>query len=125
MIAGRISNRLEARVEITIVSETGEREIVSAAIDTGFTGFLTLRATLIDQLSLLFLSTIEATLADGTRHEMDVYEGIVEWNGAETEIPIVATAGGSLLGMAMLRGFRLQMDVVPNGTIAIVPVPTN
>jgi len=48
MIAGRVNSDLEALVELTLVnSRDGSRRTLTAVIDTGFNGFLTLHPDLL------------------------------------------------------------------------------
>lgn len=98
------------------VSQSTDVEVV---IDTGFTGYLMLPPATVDALSLPFLGTTPATLADGSTAALDVYEARVVWHGRERPVDVLASEGGGLIGMALLYGSRLTIDVVPGGLVVI------
>jgi predicted aspartyl protease len=56
-----------------------------------------------------------AVLADGSAVETRVHRARVVWHGRERRVRVLATEGGPLVGMGLLRSSRLAMDVVPGG----------
>jgi hypothetical protein len=44
---------------------------------------------------------------------------IVHWCGHTVEVLAVEADGGSLIGMALLRGHRLTVDVIDGGNVSI------
>ena len=113
-------------ISVTVASTSDEllSVPVSVAVDTGFTGFLTLRPDAISQLGLLFITNQPAELADGSINHYDVYAGRIVWHGQERIVPIYSVDSDPLVGMALLWNSRLTMDVVPDGVVTIVPMPT-
>lgn len=113
-------------ISVTIASTSDEQLSVpvSVAVDTGFTGFLTLTPGTISQLDLLFITNQPAELADGSINHYDVYAGRIFWHGQERFVPIYSVDSDPLVGMALLWNSRLIMDVIPNGVITIVPIPS-
>lgn len=97
----------------------GQEVQLDAVIDTGFTGFLTLPAQLIADLELPFTAVTRAELGDGSGVDMDVFEGVVRWDNQEQDIVILAAEGGVLVGMSMLSGYRLTLDVEDGGAVLI------
>ena len=95
---------------------------VEAVIDTGFTEFLALRAATVRRLRLPYRGSQHATLANGQETELAVYRGIVEWHGDARPVSVFAVEGGALLGMAMLEGSRLTIDVQEDGPVQIQPL---
>ncbi len=71
----------------------------------------------VSALSLPFLSTTPASLADGSTVALAVHEAKVSWHGNERPVDVLASEGGSLI--SMLHGSRLTMDVVPGGAVVI------
>jgi hypothetical protein len=64
----------------------------------------------------------EGTLADGTRTYFETYTATLDWHGAVRPVIVVESAGGNLLGMSLLRGSRLKLDVVEQGPVSIEPL---
>lgn len=96
-----------------------QSEETEAAIDTGFTGFLTLSPALVELLQLPYWEASEFTLGDGSSVRLDVYKGRVSWDGLVREVLILEAEGTSLVGMSLLYGYRLTMDVVDGGPVTI------
>lgn len=88
-------------------------------IDTGFTSHLTLPAEVVENLALERSGFVEVELADGGIADLEVYDAWVLWHGKRHPIPVYASPGSPLIGMALLRGSRLQMDAVPGGEVVI------
>ena len=55
MIEGRINDRYEPVVTISLTAPRGESREVEAVVDTGFNGFLVLPPELVEELDLPFL----------------------------------------------------------------------
>jgi clan AA aspartic protease len=95
---------------------------VEAVIDTGFNGFLTLPPTLIAALGLPWLCRQQGQLADGTFMAFDVYVAIVDWHGQSRSVEVEAADAQPLLGMALMPGSDVRIQVVPGGSVTIVPL---
>lgn len=119
MIEGTVNENCEATIRLTLRSITGEEHEIEAIIDTGFTGHLTLPMALIDQLALSWQNRAQALLADGSLHVFDAYIGTVLWNGQDRTVEVDAADTDPLVGMGLLRGHGLRVDVVENGTVKI------
>ncbi len=91
-------------------------------IDTGFTGFLSLPDSLIAELEFSWSYRDRATLGDGSETLFDIYEGSVIWAGQFREIEINAANTEPLLGMKMLRGYRLEVDTIEGGLVTVRPL---
>ena len=94
----------------------------TAIIDTGFTGALTLARASIQGLALAYLQEQVATLADGTTFVTATYEAEAVWDGQLRPIAVMAADGGLLMGMALLQGYHLSLDVVSGGAVLITPL---
>lgn len=88
-------------------------------IDTGFTGFLSLPSAIIATLNLPWSASDIVTLGDGSETLFDLYTAIVIWDGQYRDIYIAESETEPLLGMAMLYGYRLQVDAIEGGTVKI------
>jgi len=92
-----------------------------AVVDTGFSEFLALSHPAIARLGLPYRGELALTLANGREEDFAVYRAIVEWHGHACPVPVVATDAGALVGMALLHGSRLTMDIHENGPLRIEP----
>jgi clan AA aspartic protease len=118
MMQGYVNKNYEAVISIVVKNGTKLKSI-NAVIDTGFTGFLSLPSAIIAELDLPWSYRDRATLGDGSETLFDIYEASVIWDGQFREIEINSANTEPLLGMRMLRGYRLQVDTVEGGLVAI------
>jgi clan AA aspartic protease len=118
MMQGYVNENYEAVISIVVKNGTKLKSI-NAAIDTGFKGFLSLPSAIIAELELPWSYRDRATLGDGSETLFDIYEASVIWDGQFREIEINSANTEPLLGMRMLRGYRLQVDTVEGGLVAI------
>ncbi len=128
-IAGAVAaDGSEARIPLTVLggpagNPGGTREPSAerfeAVIDTGFTGHLTLPPGEVLRLGLMPLGSRYVTLADGSEAPLDVFRATVVWDSRRRSVRAFAADGGPLVGMALLSGSRLTVDVLPNGDLII------
>ena len=119
MIAGRVTSEREAVVTVQISAPHGRPQTVDAVIDTGFTESVALPPDRIAGLELPLRGVERVSLADGSETLLVVYWGVVHWHGTALLVPVLETEAGALLGMALLHGSRLCMDVVQDGPVRI------
>jgi predicted aspartyl protease len=58
-------------------------------------------------------------LGDGSQTLFDFYTGTVIWDGRYRTVDIAESETEPLLGLAMLRDYRLQVDNVEGGIVKI------
>ena len=119
MITGVVTSSHESIIRLRVRGGGGHEDTVDAAIDTGFDGFLTLPPRLVSDLVLQFAGTTRATLGDGSETQMDVFEAVALWDGHERHVVVLAGGGGALVGMSMLAGCRVTLDVEEGGAVVI------
>ena len=119
MIKGRVNAHREARVPLPLRGSRGEEHAIEAVIDTGYNGFLTLPLEFIARLGLPFLRSSRAILGDGSTIEFDIYEATLIWNGRLQRIPVDAADVNPLLGMGLLYGHELNIEVIEEGSALI------
>ncbi len=119
MIYGVVNLRREATLPLVVGNSSGQRQAIDTVIDTGFDGFLSLPSETIVRLGLPWTISNTATLADGSETLFDFYTGTVIWDGQYRTIDIAESETEPLLGMAMLYGYRLQVDTVEGGIVKI------
>lgn len=120
MITGKITANREAIIELEVIGSNQRREKVEAVIDTGFNGYLTLPNNLIRYLNLQRAGSRHVTLGDGNVVVLDVYLAMVLWHGQQREVLALQADGGSLIGMSMLYGNRVMLEVIDDGDVTIV-----
>ena len=119
MIYGVVNLRREATLPLVVGNSSGQREVIDTVIDTGFDGFLSLPPEIIVRLGLPWTISNPATLGDGSETVFDFYTGMVIWNGQYRAVDIAESDTEPLLGMAMLYGYRLQVDAIEGGSVKI------
>jgi clan AA aspartic protease len=118
MMRGYVNENYEAIISVAVKNGNSLKSF-DAVIDTGFTGFLSLPIAIIMELELQWSYRDRATLGDGSETVFDVYNAEILWNGQLREIEIDAAETEPLLGMALLRGYRLQVDTIEGGLVTI------
>jgi clan AA aspartic protease len=122
MISGSVNVNLEAIIPVVVVAGS-EHHRIDAVIDTGFSGFLTLPPSVMTPLSLTWLGREEGILADGGIELFDVYSAAVVWDGQTRFVEVQAADAQPLVGMALMQGHSLRIDVVTGGKVGIAVLP--
>ncbi len=122
MIAGTVVNS-EARISFTLRGSGGRERQIEAIVDTGYTGSLTLPPSVIAALGLLWQGSDRAPLADGSRCLVDEFEATVLWDRKKRAIIVDEVDAQPLVGMTLLSGFELRLEVVERGKVTIKRLP--
>ncbi len=109
----------EAVVPLFLRDSAGAACEVQAAIDTGFNRFLTLPPTLVGELDCPFLSVTRVVLANGSEETLDLYGVTVLWNGESREVDALVADTTPLVGMSLLDGSSLSINVQVGGRVVI------
>jgi clan AA aspartic protease len=123
VIRGQVTARKQAVVPLTLVDATGLLVDVQATVDTGFTGSLTLPPDLVTAMQLQYGRSSFVLLGDGSTVEISLHTATVLWDGTHRQIAILATEGTPLVGMSLLDGYQLFVDVVAGGEVRIEQRP--
>ena len=121
MISGTVQGD-EAIVPVAIEDAGGGLQEFQAVIDTGFTGAITLPATVVHNLRLTAMRPVRATLAGGERLAFNTYGATVRLHDSPQLARIIEMDGQPLIGMELLRGSRLVVDVTEGGEVLIEPL---
>ena len=119
MMQGVVNLRREATLAVVVGSLNQKLQSIDTVIDTGFSGFLTLPSAIISTLDLPWSASDIVTLGDGSETLFDLYTATVIWDGQYREIYIAESETEPLLGMALLYGYRLQVDTIEGGIVRI------
>jgi len=119
MMHGVVNLRREATLTVVVGNSNRQLQAIDTVIDTGFSGFVSLPSAIITTLDLPWSASDIVTLGDGSETLFDLYTAIVIWDGQYREIYIAESETEPLLGMALLYGYRLQVDTIEGGTVKI------
>jgi predicted aspartyl protease len=70
-------------------------------------------------LNLSWNASDIVTLGDGSETVFDLYAATIIWDGRYREIDIAESETEPLIGMALLYGYRLQIDAIEGGVVKI------
>ena len=119
MITGTVNADYEAVIRLRVQGSPEHAHEVDAIIDTGFNGFLTLPPALVTALELTRLSRGRALLANGSEALFDIYGVTVLWDGQQRYVEADAVDTTPLVGMSLLEGYDLHIQVAAGGQVAI------
>ena len=123
MITGIVTASREALIALTVRGPAGQEHEIQAVIDTGFDGSLPLPSGLITTLGLKWRRRGRALLADGNEGVFDIYEAIVVWDGQPRRVAVDAADVIPLVGMSLLYGYELMVQIVEGGSVFIKAIP--
>jgi clan AA aspartic protease len=119
MIHGVVSRNREATISLVVVNENRQTKLITAVIDTGYTGFLSLPSEIITELNLSWTGIDRGTLGDGSEVTFEVYAAKVIWDGEYRDIPINEAETDPLVGISLLYGYDLHIQTVEGGNVII------
>jgi clan AA aspartic protease len=124
MITGIINADFEPIISLSICGADGKIYTQDAIVDTGFNGWLSLPPDLIAQLNLRWKRRGRAILGDGSECIFNVYEAILIWDGETILIPIDEADSEPLVGMSLMEGYQLMMQISEGGCVELSKVTT-
>jgi clan AA aspartic protease len=124
MIAGIVNADFEPIIPLSICGSDGKVYTQDAIVDTGFNGWLSLPPDLISELNLKWKRRGRAILGNGTECVFDVYEAVLVWDGNMLTIPIDEADSEPLVGMSLMEGYQLTVQVFEGGHVELIKVNT-
>lgn len=125
MITGMVTGHYEAVVNLGVQGEQGQKIELEVMLDTGYTGALTLPHAVIAHLGLPSRGQARAVLADGSERMFDRYNATVLWDGRLLPIAVDAAEADPLLGMKLMQGYEVTLQVITGGGVRIQALPTS
>jgi clan AA aspartic protease len=119
VISGIVTAHAEAVITLTVRGPEDREEEIEGIIDTGFDGWLSLSHELIVTLGLPWRRRGRALLADGSESVFDIYEATVIWDGVPRRISVDEADTDPLVGMALMNGYELRIQVVNGGMVTL------
>ena len=77
------------------------------------------RSDLITQLDLKWKRRGRAILGDGSECVFNVYEAVLVWDGNFLTIPVDEADSEPLIGMSLMEGYQLIVQVLENGLVEL------
>jgi clan AA aspartic protease len=124
MITGIVNADFEPIIPLSICGADGKVYTQDAIVDTGFNGWLSLPPDLIAELSLKWKRRGRAILGDGSECVFNVYEAVLVWDGNFLTIPIDEADSEPLVGMSLMEGYQLTVQVFEGGRVELSKVAT-
>ncbi|CAN5800662.1 hypothetical protein BH20ACT12_BH20ACT12_10960 [soil metagenome] len=121
-ITGTVAEGREAMIPLSLLGPGESRVRIEAVVDTGFTGHLVLPSVLVGELGLPLRGSRDSFLADGSVVSLDAYRVGGEWDDRVRVVPALAAEGGPLVGMSLLRGSEIRIEVADGGKVLIRPL---
>jgi clan AA aspartic protease len=118
VIAGFVRDD-EPIIKLRTVGSSGGTRQFEAVVDTGFSSALSLPHPVIAALELTWHSSDKAVLGDGTECFFDIYEADLEWDGKSRRVLVHEADTDPLVGMSLLRGYELRIQVRRRGKVTI------
>jgi clan AA aspartic protease len=106
-------------IRLTVRGPAGQEQEIEAIIDTGFDGWLSLPSSIIARLGLVWRRRGRALLADGSESVFDIFEATVDWDGEARRIPVDGAETIPLVGMSLLEGYELTVQVQAGGNVMV------
>ena len=121
MVSGVVRS-LVPIVPLAVVGRDGTTRRFQAVLDTGFTGAVALPAPDVQRLGLANPRIETVRFANGESDNCEVYFASVLWDGEELAARVYAIGNEPLVGMHLLDGARVTMDVAEGGRVEVEPL---
>ena len=121
-MASGVVRSLVPIIPLVVRGRDGGLRRYQAVLDTGFTGAVALPAPDVQRLGLSSPQTEQVRFANGESDASDVYCANVLWDGEEQVARVHAIGNDPLVGMALLDGSRVTMDVEEGGEVLVEPL---
>ncbi|MBD2455451.1 clan AA aspartic protease [Nostoc sp. FACHB-87] len=124
MITGVVNAEFEPIILLSIRRFDGRVFTKDAIVDTGFNGWLSLPPDAIAELNLKWKRRGRAILGDGSECVFNIYEAVVVWDSALLTIPVDEADSEPLVGMSLMEGYQLTMQIFEGGSVKLRKVDT-
>ncbi|MDE2837932.1 MAG: hypothetical protein OXL97_10575 [Chloroflexota bacterium] len=121
MVSGAVKGLVPV-VPVAIVDGSGVPQQFQAVLDTAFIGTVSLPHSSIERLGLTDPSTEAVTFANGETEECNIYLATAIWGGERYSVSVYELGPEPLIGMELLNGSHVSMDVYEDGPISIEPL---
>jgi clan AA aspartic protease len=119
VICGGVVAQRGPVIPLIVFDEDDGGHAMSALVDTGFSGWLSLPAKVIASLRLSWRKEAHGVLADGGSTFFDVFVAEIVWDGQRRRVYVSELDTDPMVGMGLLNGFRFTMDAIDGGAVEI------
>ena len=109
----------ELRIVVPVLGTSGDAAPLEMVIDTGFTGFMTLRPWVARALALERAEERRRMLADGQIIATPTYRATAIWQGNPTRIPVLEIDARPVIGMSLLWNSDVAIAAREYGRVTI------
>lgn len=113
----------EPRIIVPVLDAAGTAVPLEMVIDTGFTGFMTLRPWVTRALGLEIVEERRMILADGQIITTPTCLATVIWHGNPTQIDVLEVDARPVIGMSLLWNSDIAIAARENGRVVITAPP--
>jgi clan AA aspartic protease len=124
VITGFVNVEFEPIISLSLRRADGKVLTQDAIFDTGFNGWLSLPPDLIGELNLKWKRRGRAILGDGSECVFNVYEAVVVWDDTLLTIPVDEADSEPLVGMSLMEGYELKVQIFAGGRVELHKVNT-
>ena len=124
MAEGRVTGG-KPFVTVVLLGGDGSRHPFTVVLDTGFDGELMLPRSVIRRFGFAYRGMRSGILADGSRFETPAFTTEILWQNQQSMVSVYESESEYLLGIHLLWGQRLAMDVIEGGRIVIEDIPSD
>lgn len=124
MISGTVNGEFEPIISLFVRGSDGQLYTQDAIVDTGFNGWLSLPPDSIERLNLRWKRRGRALLGDGSECVFNVYEAVIVWDGVLLTIPVDEADSEPLIGMSLMDGYQLMIQVLEGGRVELCKINT-
>ena len=123
MMRGSVDADRQATVRLRVRGTAGSTTEVGFLLDTGFDGTVILPEQIAQQLGFVHLGRDTAILADGSLQTYEMYLGQLLWHSVFQDTVFLCIGPEPLIGMGLLNGNELRIEVTPGGMVEINELP--
>ena len=125
MIEGRVTPDGKAMLSLAVRTAFGAERRLAVQVDTAFDQYLALTEDAVAALGLASLGDTPITLADGSVSSGRAFRLVLRWHGEWVATFAVELSHGetNLLGMALMDGCDLHVEIVPGGRVTLTERP--
>ena len=113
---------LQPYVDLVIQGPFGDQTNVSALVDTGSNGFVSLPLETIDELALMPVGIDVVELANARSENVRIFRGTVTLGYQTLRVPVHQIGEEPTIETALLRSCKLSVDFVPDGDVQVHPI---
>jgi predicted aspartyl protease len=110
------------RISLNFPLVDGGARAIEFIVDSGFEGDFSLPPDLLSGLDAAYAGEYPIALADLTYRTRPLYQTLVIWQGEERVTEVIAMDGNPLIGLGILQGNSVYMEITHGGRVEVEPL---